>query len=42
MAQEEHRDATQTCRSEIRKAKAQRELKLVRDVKNNKKVHRYL
>ena len=33
----------QTCRDGIRKAKAQMELNLVRDVKNNKKeFHRYI
>ena len=39
----EYRDAVWTCREGIRKAKAQMELNLVRDVKNNKKeFHRYI
>lgn len=36
MSWEEYRDAIQTCRDGIRKAKAEMELNLVRDVKNNK------
>ena len=40
---EEYRDAVRTCRRRIRKAKAQVELNLVRDVKNNKKTfYRYI
>ena len=40
---EEYRDAIQTCRCGIRKAKAQAELNLVRDVKNNiKTFYRYI
>ena len=40
---EEYRDAVRTCRRRIRKAKAQIELNLVRDVKNNKKTfYRYI
>jgi len=35
---EEYRDAVQTCRDGIRKAKAQMKLNLVKDIKNNKKV----
>ena len=34
---EEYREAAQMCRDEIRKAKAQLELNLARDAKNNKK-----
>lgn len=37
MAWEEYKDAVQMCRGGIRKAKAQLELSLSRDVKNNKK-----
>ena len=37
VAWEENRDATRACREGIRKAKAQMELNLMRDVKNNKK-----
>ena len=40
---EEYRVAVRTCRRRIRKAKAQVELNLARDVKNNKKTfHRYI
>ena len=40
---EEYRNALQTCRHRIRKAKAQVELNLARDVKNNKKTfYRYI
>ena len=40
---EEYSDAVQTCRRRIRKAKAQVELNLARDVKNNKKTfYRYI
>ena len=40
---EEYRDAVRTCRRRIRKAKAQVELNLARDVKNNKKTfYRYI
>ena len=40
---EEYRDAVRTCRRRIRKAKAQIELNLARDVKNNKKTYyRYI
>lgn len=35
------RDAIRTCRDEIRKAKMQVELNLMRDVKNNKSFLRY-
>ena len=38
VAWEEYTDAVLMCRNEIRKAKAQMELNLARDVKNNKKV----
>ena len=38
---EEYRDAVQTCRDGIRKAKAQMELNLVRDVKNKKGFYKY-
>jgi len=34
---EEYRDAAQLCRDEVRKAKAQLELNLARNTKNNKK-----
>jgi len=37
----EYRDAVQTCREGIRKAKVQMELNLVRNVKNNKRSYRY-
>jgi len=37
VAWEEYMDAVLMCRNEIRKAKAQMELNLARDVKNNKK-----
>ena len=37
MALEEYRDAVRMCRDGARKAKAQMELNLVKDVKNNKK-----
>ncbi len=36
MAWKEHRDAIQTCRDRIRKAKVQMEMTLVRDVKIRK------
>ena len=40
---EEYRDAVQTCRRGIRKAKVQAELNLARDVKNNRKtLYRYI
>ena len=40
---EEYRDAVRTCRHRIRKAKAQVELNLARDVKNSKKTfYRYI
>ncbi|MFV1168848.1 hypothetical protein QMK97_29500, partial [Klebsiella pneumoniae] len=40
---EEYRDAVRTCRRRIRKAKAQVELNLARDVKNNMKAfYRYI
>ena len=38
---EEYRDAVRACRRRMRKAKAQVELNLVRDVKNNKTFYRY-
>ena len=34
---EEYRDAARLCRDEVRRAKAQLELNLARNVKNNKK-----
>jgi len=37
VAWEEYRDVVHMCRDRVRKAKAQIELNLVRDVKNNKK-----
>ena len=39
---EEYRDVVQTCRRRIRKAKAQVELNLAMDVKNNKTFYRYI
>lgn len=43
MAWEQHSDAIWTCRDSTGKAKAQTELNLVRDVKNNmKEFHRYV
>ena len=39
---EEYRDAVWTCRRRIRKTKAQVELNLARDVKNNKTFYRYI
>ena len=39
---EEYRDTAQECRGGIRKAKAQLELNLARDVKNNKGFDRYV
>ena len=40
---EEYRDAARLCRDGVRKAKAQLELNLARDVKNNKKsFYRYV
>ena len=40
---EEYRDAVQTCRHGIRKAKAEIDLNLLRDVKNNMKAfYRYI
>ena len=40
MTREEHTDAAQTCRYKIRKAKMHVELKLEKDVKNNKGFYR--
>lgn len=37
MVWEEYKDAVQTCRDGIRKAKAQMESKLIKDVKNKEK-----
>ena len=43
MAWEQYSDAIRTCRDSTGKAKAQMELNLVRDVKNNtKEFHRYV
>ncbi|NXL88334.1 GTF2I factor, partial [Alectura lathami] len=41
-ASEEYKDAVRICRDRIMKAKAQMELNLVRDVKNNKGFYRYI
>ena len=42
VAWEEYRGVIQTCRDGIKKAKAQMELNLARDVKNNKGFYRYI
>ena len=42
VAREEYRDIVSMCRDKIWKAKAQMELNLARDVKNNKGFYRYI
>jgi len=42
VAWEEYRDAVWMCRDGIRKAKAQMDLNLARDVKNKKGFYRYI
>ena len=42
MTREEYKNIARVCRNEIRKAKAQLELQLVRDVKGNKGLYKYI